>query len=196
MQNADGLARRRLVAGLLGLGLCMAGSALAQAKCEKPLYLTFDTGHMGVAPLVAEVLMRQRVKATFFLANEKTLDGGGSLDGAWAPWWKARAAEGHATRMVREGFFAHVGPDGVQLRTRLRRAGFVPRRGPWLAGEVLGKGSGSAATPVGLVRGWLSSPSHRSILSDRRLDRIGVGLVRGTPDGGDGLTATVELGRR
>ncbi|MBC7954841.1 MAG: polysaccharide deacetylase family protein [Cytophagales bacterium] len=60
-----------------------------------PLYLTFDTGHMGVAPLVAEVLARQQVKATFFLANEKTLTEGTSLDDVWAPWWKLRAAEGH-----------------------------------------------------------------------------------------------------
>lgn len=73
----------------------LAGAAAA-ATCERPVYLTFDTGHMGVANLVAEVLARQRVKATFFLADEKTLDGGASLDDAWAPWWKARAAEGHA----------------------------------------------------------------------------------------------------
>ncbi len=67
----------------------------AFAACDKPLYLTFDTGHMGVAPLVAEVLTRHDIKATFFLANEKTLTGGASLDDQWAPWWKARAAEGH-----------------------------------------------------------------------------------------------------
>lgn len=72
----------------------LAGAAQA-AGCARPLYLTFDTGHMGVAPLVAEVLRRQDVKVTFFLASEKTLDGGSSLDDAWAPWWKARAAEGH-----------------------------------------------------------------------------------------------------
>jgi peptidoglycan/xylan/chitin deacetylase (PgdA/CDA1 family) len=68
----------------------------AQAACEKPVYLTLDTGHMGVAPLVADVLKRQHVLATFFLANEKTLSNGSSLDDEWAPWWKARAAEGHA----------------------------------------------------------------------------------------------------
>lgn len=63
--------------------------------CLRPVYLTFDTGHMGVAPLVAEVLQRQGVKVTFFLANERTLDNGSSLDDRWAPWWKARAEEGH-----------------------------------------------------------------------------------------------------
>jgi peptidoglycan/xylan/chitin deacetylase (PgdA/CDA1 family) len=60
------------------------------------VYLTFDTGHMGVASLVADVLKRQQVKATFFLANEPTTTGGSSLDDEWAPWWRARADEGHA----------------------------------------------------------------------------------------------------
>ena len=70
-------------------------SAPTQA-CTKPVYLTFDTGHMGVAPLVADVLRRQQVRATFFMANERTLNGGSSLDDQWAPWWRDRAQEGHA----------------------------------------------------------------------------------------------------
>ncbi|HTT38227.1 MAG TPA: polysaccharide deacetylase family protein [Burkholderiales bacterium] len=74
---------------------CLAWAAAVHARCDRPVYLTFDTGHMGVASLVAEVLARQHVKATFFLANEPTLDGGTSLDDHWAPWWRARAAEGH-----------------------------------------------------------------------------------------------------
>jgi len=91
--------------GLLSLaGLCGFTGAFAAATagaaappaCTQPVYLTFDTGHMGVAPLVAEVLARQGVKATFFLANERTKTGGSSLDDEWAPWWRARAAEGHA----------------------------------------------------------------------------------------------------
>ena len=66
----------------------------AEATC-KPVYLTFDTGHMEVAPLIADVLKRQGVKATFFAANERTKEGDGTLGDHWAPWWKARAAEGH-----------------------------------------------------------------------------------------------------
>ncbi len=70
--------------------------AHAQAACDKPVYLTLDTGHMGVAPLIADVLKRQHVLVTFFAANEKTQEGDGSLGDHWAGWWKARAAEGHA----------------------------------------------------------------------------------------------------
>ena len=36
-------------------------SASAEKNCDKPLYLTLDTGHMEIAPLVAEVLKRQQV---------------------------------------------------------------------------------------------------------------------------------------
>lgn len=51
---------------------------------------------MAIAPLVAEVLQRQQVKVTFFAANERTQVGDGSLGEHWAPWWRARATEGHA----------------------------------------------------------------------------------------------------
>ncbi|HLL10706.1 MAG TPA: polysaccharide deacetylase family protein [Rubrivivax sp.] len=83
----------RRACSVLTLVLCCTQAA---AACDKPVYLTFDTGHMGVAPLVAEVLNKHGVKVTFFLANERTLNGGSSLDASWAPWWKARVAEGHA----------------------------------------------------------------------------------------------------
>ena len=73
----------------------LTGNALAQGTCSKPVYLTFDTGHMGIAQLVADVLKRQDVRVTFFAAAERTETGGDSLDSQWAPWWKARAAEGH-----------------------------------------------------------------------------------------------------
>jgi peptidoglycan/xylan/chitin deacetylase (PgdA/CDA1 family) len=69
---------------------------LAAAPCSQPVYLTFDTGHMGVAPLIAQVLARQQVRVTFFAAHEKTQQGDGTLGQHWASWWKARAAEGHA----------------------------------------------------------------------------------------------------
>lgn len=82
-------ARRALACLLL-----FSTAAVAQ-PCPKPVYLTFDTGHMGVAPLVADVLKRHDVKVTFFAANEKTQSGEGSLSREWAGWWRARAGEGH-----------------------------------------------------------------------------------------------------
>lgn len=90
----------RRVEPLVAAFLVAMAASVSAAPCARPVYLTFDTGHMGVAPLVAEVLQRQQVKATFFLANEPTRaipgrPAGTSLDDHWAPWWKALAAQGH-----------------------------------------------------------------------------------------------------
>lgn len=74
--------------------LATNGSNLSKS-CDKPLYLTIDTGNMEVANLMAEVLKRQQVRVTFFAANERTKVGDGSLGTYWSYWWKARAAEGH-----------------------------------------------------------------------------------------------------
>jgi peptidoglycan/xylan/chitin deacetylase (PgdA/CDA1 family) len=74
----------------------LAAASTWATACPHPVYLSFDTGHMGVAPLVADVLKRHEVRVTFFLANERTKTDGTSLDDTWAPWWRARAAEGHA----------------------------------------------------------------------------------------------------
>lgn len=87
-------AKRQLAAAVC-LALAAQAAPAAPATCDKPVYLTFDTGHMGVAPFIADVLARHHVKVTFFLANERTLTNGSSLDDQWAPWWQARAAEGH-----------------------------------------------------------------------------------------------------
>ena len=70
--------------------------SLNSYACHAPVYLTFDTGHMGVAEFVHNTLRQHQVRATFFLANERTQDGGSSLDERWAPWWRDIAKEGHA----------------------------------------------------------------------------------------------------
>ncbi|MFG6465812.1 polysaccharide deacetylase family protein [Roseateles sp. BYS87W] len=75
--------------------LLAASAAAAQPACDKPVYLTFDTGHMGVAPLIAETLKRHNARVTFFMASEPTKTGGTTLDDTWAPWWRERVAEGH-----------------------------------------------------------------------------------------------------
>jgi peptidoglycan/xylan/chitin deacetylase (PgdA/CDA1 family) len=94
---------RRVSKLLIGHGLAISLIAViafptwakVEKRCDKPVYLTFDTGHMDIAPLVADVLQRQQVKVTFFAADERTRVGDGSLGQHWAPWWHARAAEGH-----------------------------------------------------------------------------------------------------
>ena len=66
------------------------------ATCNGTVYLTIDTGTMQPAEEMAATLKKYDVKATFFLANEKTTRGDTSLAPSWAAFWKARADEGHA----------------------------------------------------------------------------------------------------
>lgn len=85
---------------LLGLyAFAAATSAYPQSRpacAAGKLYLTLDTGNMRHAEVIAETLARHQVKASFFLANEKTTRGDFSLDAGWSDFWKARVAEGHA----------------------------------------------------------------------------------------------------
>lgn len=76
---------------------CLAPVAsIWAAECRGTVYLTLDTGHMGPAEEMAAILKKHNVKATFFLANEKTQRGDTSLDPSWTAFWKARATEGHS----------------------------------------------------------------------------------------------------
>jgi peptidoglycan/xylan/chitin deacetylase (PgdA/CDA1 family) len=68
----------------------------AKDACRGTIYLTFDTGSQSQADFIAATLNKHHAKATFFMANEKTTRGDWSLDPSWAPYWKARVAEGHA----------------------------------------------------------------------------------------------------
>jgi hypothetical protein len=84
----------RLFAFLVSIAFSV--SVLAQGSiCNQTVYLSFDTGNMSVAQLVADILKRQNVRATFFLANEKTNRGDFALDDSWKAFWQDRLHEGH-----------------------------------------------------------------------------------------------------
>jgi uncharacterized protein YkwD len=104
------------------------------------------------------------------------------------------AARRHSRAMVRESFFAHAAPDGAQLEDRLRRARYLPRQ----AGENIGWGTDSLATPRAIVDAWLDSPGHRSILLGRDWREIGVGVAAGAPVAGTsgGATFTADFATR
>ena len=80
--------------------LLLAGPTTAHAQtgaaCKGTVYLTLDTGSMRDSDLIADIMRRHDVRATFFVANEKTVRGDHSLDAGWAGYWRARIAEGHA----------------------------------------------------------------------------------------------------
>ncbi|MCY7386788.1 MAG: polysaccharide deacetylase family protein [Burkholderiales bacterium] len=76
--------------------IVLVPAGVEAASCAGTVYLTIDTGNMQPADEMASVLKKHDIKATFFLANEKTTRGDTSLDPSWTAFWKARADEGHA----------------------------------------------------------------------------------------------------
>jgi peptidoglycan/xylan/chitin deacetylase (PgdA/CDA1 family) len=51
---------------------------------------------LHAASAIADILAKHQVKATFFLANEKTKSGGFTLDDSQKAFWQRLASEGHA----------------------------------------------------------------------------------------------------
>jgi len=81
-------------------------------SCNKTVYLTFDTGNMSVAQTVADILKRQNIKATFFLANEKTFRGDYALEDSWKSYWQTLVKEGYhfGSHTYDHDYFVKDGP--------------------------------------------------------------------------------------
>ena len=153
----------------------LAGAATAQPQpCDKPVYLAFETGSMEVAPLAAVVLQRQRVRATFIGSATPTARGD-SLDNTWAPWWKARGAEGHAFVSGTHDQAAWLADErAVQphFRVRPRVGAFAGRTFTWSAAQYcdnitqaadqLGYLSGVKPLPLFRAPGGRASPRLRA----------------------------------
>lgn len=102
----------RLLCGLLALGAAQPWAFAADpAACANPVYLTIDPAGMDFAPRVADVLRRQQVKVTYWVSNQRTRNGEGSLGNLWGGWWKQVGQQGHE--------FASQTYDHVQWRADL-----------------------------------------------------------------------------
>jgi uncharacterized protein YkwD len=109
-----------------------------------------------------------------------------------------KAAALHSSDMVRRKYFGHVTPNGLDLRTRVARTGYLRGcRQPSL-GEALAYGSDLYASPAELVKDLMASTEHRAIILDARFRDIGVGLAFGAPIDGmpPGSTLSLNFGRR
>jgi uncharacterized protein YkwD len=84
-------------------------------------------------------------------------------------------AQKYSERMANEGFFAHVAPDGSDLRSRLAGAGPGYRS----AGENLGMASGPLSAHFGIEH----SPGHRKNLLAPQFTHVGIGVAFQTVDG-------------
>lgn len=101
----------------------------------------------------------------------------------------ARAASAHSIEQLRHGRPSHRSADGTSFNQRLRRYSSARKLGETVAWLEPGKRIRART----IVRMWLASPSHRRVLMDRRLRRIGIG-VRSAPVGGQITTVvTADL---
>ena len=96
--------------------------------CQKTVYLTFDTGNMSVAQYVADTLRKHQVKATFFLANEKTNRGDMALDDPWKNFCRRLQQEGHSfgSHTMHHAYFQK---DGKSQSEVILKPQFGPRAG-------------------------------------------------------------------
>jgi len=84
-------------------------------------------------------------------------------------------AQAYSERMAKENFFAHVGPDGSELKTRLARENYAYAA----AGENLGLAAGPVAAHLSIEQ----SPGHRRNLLDSRFVATGIGIAYGRRSG-------------
>ncbi len=109
-----------------------------------------------------------------------------------------KAALSHSADMIRRDYFAHSSLSGAGVSARTRQAGYgVSGCSRWTVGEVIAWGSGSRGTPQAVLKAWMHSSCHRSIILGKRWRDVGVGCVRGTFKGVRGaMMYTVDIGRR
>jgi uncharacterized protein YkwD len=106
------------------------------------------------------------------------------------------AARAHSADMLARDYFAHTSPTGSTLFERILRSGFVTY-GSWSAGETLAWGTGTYASPSGVISMWLHSPEHRAILLSPSYRFVGIGRAQGSFLGHPGADVwTADWGHR
>jgi len=160
-----------------------AGPAIAKKK----------RGCAGAYAIPAAATLERANGTILCLINAQRAARGASKLRSSAPL--TSAAVGHSTDMVTSKFFGHDGLDGLTPRQRVARAGHAAAGS---VEEALAAGWAQLATPQSLVAALMRSATHRSILLDRRMRYIGVGLVLGGPQAGPagGATLTLDLAHR
>jgi uncharacterized protein YkwD len=99
-----------------------------------------------------------------------------------------KSARAHSSDMLARQYFEHDAPN-ESFDHRIRR--YLNSE---LVGENIAWGTGRYATPEGLVKLWMNSPTHRKIILMRSLKRVGLGVAIGKFDGSPGAAmATADF---
>jgi len=88
----------------------------------------------------------------------------------------AQAAQAKAQDMFKDGYFAHISPDGTTPWDFIKGAGYEYS----YAGENLAIGYDNGAE---LVNAWMNSPLHRANILNEKFSEIGVAVVNGNYNG-------------
>jgi uncharacterized protein YkwD len=107
----------------------------------------------------------------------------------------AKAAQGHSSDMVNEGFFDHTNLAGDTFVDRILGSGYAKRNDGWTLGENLAWGTGDLSTPAGVMNAWMNSAGHKANILKRAYREVGIGIRLGVPsDQGVGATITADFG--
>jgi uncharacterized protein YkwD len=90
-----------------------------------------------------------------------------------------RMARNHSESMVRQGFFAHETPDGLQPKERARAAGILHFR---VLGENIAYNQGYDDPGAFAVERWMISPGHRANILSNLFEESAIGSFV-APDG-------------
>jgi len=89
------------------------------------------------------------------------------------------AARSHSNTMASKNCFSHQCSGEPGLEQRLRNVGYlVSGLSRWAYGENIAWGTGSQGTPRQVVNGWMSSPSHRSVILSGTFRDVGAAFAR------------------
>ena len=135
-------------------------------------------------------IKRVRRAIVCLVNHQRALAGTGKV---WTHRRLQKAATAHVKDMRARLFFAHEGPGGPDLITRLQKAKFWPAT----AGENLAAGTGATVTARVIVDAWMHSAGHRANMLDKRFRWVGIGIGHTFPDPPEpGATVAAEFGAR
>ena len=100
-----------------------------------------------------------------------------------------RVARRHSSLMLKYDALSHSSFDGSSFSTRLQRAGKRRTYGETLAWAP----DGSGVNAKSLLRLWLRSAPHRTVLMNGTLRRVGVGRVYGSLGAQRGNAITADF---
>lgn len=173
----------------IALPAAVAAAAVLAAIAPAPASAGGGCANANADP--AQVSIRTSQTATLCLLNQQRRAHG--LANLRENKRLDRASVGYAQDMARRNVFEHGDFVG-----RIKATNYLSGASSWYVGENIAWGTGTYATPAGIVNMWMNSPPHRHNILMARFRDIGVGIARGAPRAGvsGGATYVTDFGDR